>query len=88
MQVGVCELVEEEVLIFIVGCYEGIDECFIEEYVDEEWLIGDYVLFGGELLVMVLVDVVMWLLFGVLGYVDFVEEDFFMDGLFDCLYYI
>lgn len=55
-------------MILIVGCYEGIDEWIIELYVDEEWLIGDFILSGGELFVMMLIDVVVWLVLGVLGY--------------------
>ena len=55
--------------------YEGIDERFIEEHVDEEWSIGDYVPSGGELPAMVLVDAVTRLLPGALGHADSAEED-------------
>lgn len=86
-QAGVRELAEEEALILIAGRYEGIDERFIEEHVDEEWSIGDYVLSGGELPAMVLVDAVTRLLPGALGHADSAEEDSFTDGLLDCPHY-
>ena len=61
-QAAVRELANEERLILIAGRYEGIDERFIETHVDEEWSIGDYVLSGGELPAMVLIDAVTRLL--------------------------
>jgi tRNA (guanine37-N1)-methyltransferase len=78
---------EQESLILIAGRYEGIDERFIEAHVDEEWSIGDYVLSGGELPAMVLIDAVTRLLPGALGHVDSAEEDSFTDGLLDCPHY-
>lgn len=86
-QAAVKELANEERLILIAGRYEGIDERFIEEHVDEEWSIGDYVLSGGELPAMVLIDAVTRLLPGALGHVDSAEEDSFTDGLLDCPHY-
>ncbi len=86
-QQGVRELAKEEALILIAGRYEGIDERFIEAHVDEEWSIGDYVLSGGELPAMVLIDAVTRLLPGALGHVDSAEEDSFSDGLLDCPHY-
>lgn len=86
-QQGVRELAKEEGLILIAGRYEGIDERFIEAHVDEEWSIGDYVLSGGELPAMVLIDAVTRLLPGALGHVDSAEEDSFSDGLLDCPHY-
>ena len=74
-------------LILLTGRYEGIDERIIERYVDEEWSIGDYVLSGGELAAMVMMDVVIRLLPGVLGAADSAEQDSFMDGLLDCPHY-
>ena len=67
--------------------YEGIDERLIEAYVDEEWSIGDYVLSGGELPAMVLMDTLIRLLPGVLGHVDSAVEDSHVDGLLDCPHY-
>jgi len=86
-QSAVRELAEEEALILIAGRYEGIDERFIEAHVDEEWSIGDYVLSGGELPAMVLIDAVTRLLPGALGHADSAEEDSFSDGLLDCPHY-
>ena len=74
-------------MILIAGRYEGIDERFIEAHVDEEWSIGDYVLSGGELPAMVLIDAVTRLLPGALGHADSAEEDSFTDGLLDCPHY-
>lgn len=73
--------------ILITGRYEGIDERIIERYVDAEWSIGDYVLSGGELAAMVMMDAVIRLLPGVLGAADSAEQDSFMDGLLDCPHY-
>jgi tRNA (guanine37-N1)-methyltransferase len=86
-QAAVRELAKEERLILIAGRYEGIDERFIETHVDEEWSIGDYVLSGGELPAMVLIDAVTRLLPGALGHADSAEEDSFTDGLLDCPHY-
>ncbi|MFC3606671.1 tRNA (guanosine(37)-N1)-methyltransferase TrmD [Stutzerimonas tarimensis] len=86
-QQGVRELAKEAALILIAGRYEGIDERFIETHVDEEWSIGDYVLSGGELPAMVLIDAVTRLLPGALGHADSAEEDSFSDGLLDCPHY-
>ena len=74
-------------LLLIAGRYEGIDERVIERYVDEEWSIGDYVLSGGELAAMVMLDAVIRLLPGALGDADSAEQDSFMDGLLDCPHY-
>lgn len=76
-----------EPLMLIAGRYEGIDERVIKRYVDEEWSIGDYVLSGGELAAMTILDAVIRLLPGVLGDADSAEQDSFMDGLLDCPHY-
>lgn len=86
-QQAVRELAQERALILIAGRYEGIDERFIEAHVDEEWSIGDYVLSGGELPAMVLIDAVTRLLPGALGHAGSAEEDSFSDGLLDCPHY-
>jgi tRNA (guanine37-N1)-methyltransferase len=86
-QAAVKQLATVESLILIAGRYEGIDERFIEAHVDEEWSIGDYVLSGGELPAMVLIDAVTRLLPGALGHADSAEEDSFTDGLLDCPHY-
>ena len=76
-----------EPLILIAGRYEGVDERFIQQYVDEEWSIGDYVLSGGELAAMVLIDAVVRQLPGVLGHELSAEQDSFSEGLLDCPHY-
>jgi tRNA (guanine37-N1)-methyltransferase len=74
-------------LLLLSGRYEGIDERIVERYVDEEWSIGDFVLSGGELPAMVVLDAVIRLLPGVLGDADSALQDSFMDGLLDCPHY-
>lgn len=74
-------------LILIAGRYEGIDERFIEAEVDEEWSIGDYVLSGGELPAMVLVDALIRLHPDALGDEQSAREDSFVNGLLDCPHY-
>jgi tRNA (guanine37-N1)-methyltransferase len=81
------EFAECDGLILVSGRYEGIDERLIEMEVDEEWSIGDYVLSGGELAAMVVVDSVTRLLPGVLGDEDSAQQDSFMGGLLDCPHY-
>ena len=74
-------------MILVAGRYEGIDERLIEMEVDEEYSIGDYVLSGGELAAMVLMDGVTRLLPGVLGHADSAQQDSFGRGLLDCPHY-
>jgi tRNA (guanine37-N1)-methyltransferase len=74
-------------LVLLAGRYEGIDERLIEADVDQEWSVGDYVLSGGELPAMVLMDAVIRLLPGVLGHADSAEQDSYEDGLLDCPHY-
>ncbi len=70
-------------LILVCGRYEGVDERLINAEIDEEWSIGDYVLSGGELAAMVVVDGVTRLLPGALGHEDSAEQDSFTQGLLD-----
>lgn len=86
-QASVQKLAKEKSLILIAGRYEGIDERFIESFVDEEWSIGDYVLSGGELPAMVLIDAITRQLPGVLGCNESAEQDSFMNGLLDYPHY-
>jgi tRNA (guanine37-N1)-methyltransferase len=86
-QDGVRELANEPRLILLAGRYEGIDERLIEAEVDEEWSIGDYVLSGGELAALVVIDAVARLLPGALNDHESAEQDSFMDGLLDCPHY-
>ena len=87
---GVRELANEDGLIFLCGRYEGIDERLIEARVDMEVSIGDYVLSGGELAAMVIIDAMVRLLPGVLGDGQSAVEDSFSptrDGLLDHPHY-
>jgi len=68
-------------LVFVCGRYEGVDERFRDKYVDEEVSIGDYVLTGGELAALVVMDAVSRLLPGVLGCEDSATNDSFSCGL-------
>ncbi|WP_290697993.1 tRNA (guanosine(37)-N1)-methyltransferase TrmD [Amphritea sp.] len=81
---GVKELAACERLILVAGRYEGIDERLVETEIDEEWSLGDFVLSGGELPAMVMIDAVSRLVPGVLGHQDSATEDSFCDGLLDC----
>ncbi|HSB96213.1 MAG TPA: tRNA (guanosine(37)-N1)-methyltransferase TrmD, partial [Spongiibacteraceae bacterium] len=83
-QAGVVELAAREQLILVAGRYEGIDERLLEMEVDEEWSLGDYVLSGGELAAMVVIDAVTRLLPGALGDELSAAQDSFSDGLLDC----
>jgi tRNA (guanine37-N1)-methyltransferase len=80
-------LSSSEALILVAGRYEGIDERVIETLVDEEWSVGDYVLSGGELPAMILIDAVVRFVPGVLGHTQSAEQDSFADGLLDCPHY-
>lgn len=84
---AVQELAGRESLILVAGRYEGIDERVIETEIDEEWSIGDYVLSGGELAAMVLIDAVTRQLPGALGHEDSASEDSFAQGWLDCPHY-
>ncbi|AHX62559.1 MULTISPECIES: tRNA (guanosine(37)-N1)-methyltransferase TrmD [Aeromonas] len=86
-QAGVTELATNQTLILVAGRYEGIDERVIQTEVDEEWSIGDYVLSGGELPAMTLIDAVSRLVPGVLGDQASAEQDSFTDGLLDHPHY-
>ena len=83
-QSGVEELSSRESIILIAGRYEGVDERLIDSEVDEEWSIGDYVLSGGELAAMVMIDTVVRQLPGALGHEQSAREDSFAEGLLDC----
>ncbi|QIM61942.1 tRNA (guanosine(37)-N1)-methyltransferase TrmD [Pasteurellaceae bacterium Orientalotternb1] len=86
-QTGVQELAENQKLILVCGRYEGIDERLIQTEIDEEWSIGDYVLTGGELPAMTLIDAVARFIPGVLGKQASALEDSFVEGLLDCPHY-
>jgi len=83
----VMELGALQGLVLLAGRYEGMDERLIARAVDEEVSIGDYVLSGGELAAMVVMDAVVRQLPGVLGDVESASQDSFVDGLLDCPHY-
>jgi len=74
-------------VILLAGRYEGVDERFMEAHVDEELSLGDFVLSGGEIAAMAVIDAVVRLLPGVLGDDDSAAQDSFMEGLLDCPHY-
>jgi len=83
----VMELSRTSGLIFLASRYEGVDERLIESSIDEEISIGDYVLSGGELPTMVVMDAIIRQLPGVLGDDNSAIEDSFVNGLLDCPHY-
>ena len=83
-QAAAREMAGRSGMILIAGRYEGVDERVLDRYVVEEWSIGDYVLSGGELPALVLMDAVIRLLPGVLGHAESAHQDSHMDGLLDC----
>lgn len=83
----VMELARLPGLILLCGRYEGVDERLIARQVDEELSIGDYVLSGGELAAMVVIDAVVRQLPGAVGDADSVEEESFVHGLLDHPHY-
>ncbi len=86
-QADVQRLAERPALVLVAGRYEGVDERVIEHDVDEECSIGDYVLSGGELPAMVLIDALARLLPGALGDEDSARQDSHAEGLLDCPHY-
>ncbi|MDD5276384.1 MAG: tRNA (guanosine(37)-N1)-methyltransferase TrmD [Methylovulum sp.] len=71
-------------LILVAGRYEGIDERFLQLDCDDEWSIGDYVISGGELAALTVIDAMTRLLPGVLGDEESAQQDSHGDGLLDC----
>ena len=81
------EAVSKPGVILVCGRYEGIDERIVETRIDEEWSLGDFVLSGGELAAMAVIDGMARLVPGVLGHEQSAEEDSFSEGLLDCPHY-
>lgn len=80
-QAAASEFLAKKAVILVAGRYEGIDERLITLEVDEEWSVGDFVLSGGELAAMVMIDVITRLLPGALGHEDSAAEDSISCGL-------
>lgn len=83
----VMQLSKKQGLVLLTSRYEGVDQRLIDAEVDEEISIGDYVLSGGELPAMALIDAIVRQLPGSLGDSDSAIEDSFVDGLLDCPHY-
>ncbi|MFA7350957.1 MAG: tRNA (guanosine(37)-N1)-methyltransferase TrmD [Methylotenera sp.] len=83
----VMQLSKKQGLVLLTSRYEGVDQRLIDAEVDEELSIGDYVLSGGELPAMALIDAIVRQLPGSLGDSDSAIEDSFVDGLLDCPHY-
>ncbi len=81
------ELARKERLVIVCGHYEGVDERFTEKYVDMEISLGDFVLTGGEMPAMAIIDAVARLIPGVVGSESSVENDSFFDGMLDTPHY-
>ena len=86
-QAGAKRFAELPGMILLAGRYEGIDERLIDLEVDEELSLGDFVLSGGEIAAMAVIDAVVRLLPGVLGDDESAQQDSFMDGLLDHPHY-
>ena len=71
-------------MILVAGRYEGVDERFVELDCDDEWSIGDYVISGGELAALIVIDAITRLLPGVLGHEESAQQDSHTNGLLDC----
>lgn len=83
----VLALAVQPALVLLCGRYEGVDQRLLDRCVDEEISLGDFVLSGGELPAMVLLDAIVRQLPGALNDADSVREDSFADGLLDCPHY-
>lgn len=83
----VMELAAEQGVVLLAGRYEGVDERVIARAVDTEISLGDYVISGGELAAMVVIDSIVRQLPGVLGDAESASQDSFVNGLLDCPHY-
>lgn len=81
------QVTELDQLILVAGRYEGIDERFVQHICDDEWSLGDYVISGGELAALIVIDAVTRLVPGVLGDEDSAKQDSHVAGLLDCPHY-
>lgn len=86
-QAVIAELVARERLILVCGRYEGVDERLLDREVDEELSVGDFVLSGGEVAAMLLLEAMTRLLPGALGHEESASRDSFAAGLLDCPHY-
>jgi len=77
------KLIKKKEIIFICGRYEGIDERIIDHQVDEEWSIGNYIISGGELAAMIMIDSISRFIPGVIKKKQSIEDDSFSNNLLD-----
>lgn len=78
---------EIDQLILVAGRYEGIDERFIETVCDEEWSLGDYIISGGELAALIIIDAIVRLIPSVLGNENSAKQDSYSNGILDYPHY-
>jgi tRNA (guanine37-N1)-methyltransferase len=83
----VAELAQERALVLLCGRYEGVDQRLIDTAVDEEISLGDFVLSGGEIAAMALIDALVRQLPGALNDAESAQQESFVDGLLDCPHY-
>lgn len=81
------EFAGESHLVFICGHYKGVDQRVIDAWVTDEISMGDFILTGGEIPALLMIDAIVRLLPGVLGDIESARTDSFQDGLLDCPYY-
>ena len=86
-QAAIAEMAQRPAMVMVCGRYQGIDARVIEAEVDAEWSLGDFVLSGGELAAMALIDALIRLQPGALGDEDSARQDSFSDGLLHCPQY-
>ncbi|AYN24677.1 tRNA (guanosine(37)-N1)-methyltransferase TrmD [Buchnera aphidicola] len=86
-QKKILETIKNKKIIFVCGRYEGIDQRIIDNQVDEEWSIGDYILTGGELAAMVAIDSISRFIPGVIKKTQSIQEDSFFNDLLDYPHY-
>jgi tRNA (guanine37-N1)-methyltransferase len=86
-QAHVLALAKEPALVFLCGRYEGIDQRFLDRHVDDEISVGDFVVSGGELPAMLLMDALIRQLPGALNDMESAVQDSFVTGLLDCPHY-
>lgn len=86
-QADIASLAARQKLILVCGRYEGVDERLLTSEIDEELSLGDFVLSGGEIAAMAVIDAVARLQPGTLGHESSAREDSFSDGLLDCPHY-
>ncbi|ALD15334.1 tRNA (guanine-N1)-methyltransferase [Buchnera aphidicola (Aphis glycines)] len=82
-QNNIFNLIQKKKIIFVCGRYEGIDQRIIDSLIDEEWSIGDYILTGGELAAMVIIDSVSRFIPGVINKKKSLENESFCNNLLD-----